>query len=574
MSQTDLESVLEIYRRLGARLVELSERSEARAPSDADVAVGALEFLRLERAALLESGAEFDDPDMELTDQWRRRTQERVDAARQAIEAVQEPDERSYLLYILVEAILDLSSARRAFLFEESVDALFSQIDGPDRESAAYLYATFLTRRLTRLPFEEIEKTRAKIAELCDELEDQAEYEDVMGRMALGTKIGLDRLEPDDASQDAVDDLHSRTVVDFSALETESGTLRFYCRTLVELLDEIPDAVLAPALRENYAGLKALLTGMEESVATGRRSKLGRPGPDFDGENEPLEEDELDELRALLTDVTVDLPSAVEDGEFLRAFVERTRAFGVVETVLGRIREALETCGADPDDPAFARRRLMYEKERAFYEAERDAWFAPAAQEAGRSPSDYQGTASKLAAIARLRFAFGNEEEGKNAVREALALAPKLTDRAAAARIYKELAEINAAFGKFKAARKLADAFLAEVEKFDDSVMVDFAIGDAFPLLIRLFDREKLDGALELVTSPRVRQIWSLAIEFESAARQYLNGGDGAAFREAAAKVADDAIDATRDDDPVVAAAALKDFANYIQRRFNELTRA
>ena len=34
------------------------------------------------------------------------------------------------------------------------------------------------------------------------------------------------------------------------------------------------------------------------------------------------------------------------------------------------------------------------------------------------------------------------------------------------------------------------------------------------------------------------------------------------------------AIDATRDDDPVVAAAALKDFANYIQRRFNELTRA
>ena len=374
-----------------------------------------------------------------------------------------------------------------------------------------------------------------------------------MGRMALGTKIGLDRLEPDDASQDAVDDLHSRTVVDFSALETESGTLRFYCRTLVELLDEIPDAVLAPALRENYAGLKALLTGMEESVATGRRSKLGRPGPDFDGENEPLEEDELDELRALLTDVTVDLPSAVEDGEFLRAFVERTRAFGVVETVLGRIREALETCGANPDDPAFARRRLMYEKERAFYEAERDAWFALAA---------------------RLRFAFGDEEEGKNAVREALALAPKLTDRAAAARIYKELAEINAASGKFKAARKLADALLAEVEKFDDSVMVDFVIGDAFPLLIRLFDREKLDGALERVTSPRVRQIWSLAIEFESAARQYLNGGDGAAFREAAAKVADDAVDATRDDDPVVAAAALKDFANYIQRRFNELTRA
>ncbi|MBQ3823068.1 MAG: hypothetical protein II807_08480, partial [Thermoguttaceae bacterium] len=113
MSQTDLESVLEIYRRLGARLVELSARSEARAPSDADVAVGALEFLRLERAALLESGAEFDDPDMELTDQWRRRTQERVDAARETIEGVQEPDVRSYLLYILVEAILDLSSARR-----------------------------------------------------------------------------------------------------------------------------------------------------------------------------------------------------------------------------------------------------------------------------------------------------------------------------------------------------------------------------------------------------------------------------------------------------------------------------
>ena len=216
----------------------------------------------------------------------------------------------------------------------------------------------------------------------------------------------------------------------------------------------------------------------------------------------------------------------------------------------------------------------MYGKERAFYEAERDAWFALAAKEAGRSPSDYQGTASKLAAIARLRFAFGDEEEGKNAVREALALAPKLTDRVAAARIDKELAEINAAFGKLKAARKLADAFLAEVGKFDDSVMVDFAIGDAFPLLIRLFDREKLDSALESVTSPRVRQIWSLAIEFESAARQYLNGGDGAAFREAAAKVADDAIDATRDDDPVVAAAALKDFANYIQRRFNELTRA
>ena len=113
MSQTDLESVLEIYRRLGARLVELSERSEARAPSDADVAVGALEFLRLERAALLESGAEFDDPDMELTDQWRRRTQERVDAARQAIEAVQESDERSYLLYILVEAIRMLTPDER-----------------------------------------------------------------------------------------------------------------------------------------------------------------------------------------------------------------------------------------------------------------------------------------------------------------------------------------------------------------------------------------------------------------------------------------------------------------------------
>ena len=39
-------------------------------------------------------------------------------------------------------------------------------------------------------------------------------------------------------------------------------------------------------------------------------------------------------------------------------------------------------------------------------------------------------------------------------------------------------------------------------------------------------------------------------------------------------ELADDAIDATRDDDPVVAAAALKDFANYIGRRFNELTRA
>ena len=42
LSQTALDSILELYRRLGARLVDLSERSETGAPSDADVAVGAL----------------------------------------------------------------------------------------------------------------------------------------------------------------------------------------------------------------------------------------------------------------------------------------------------------------------------------------------------------------------------------------------------------------------------------------------------------------------------------------------------------------------------------------------------
>ncbi len=570
LALTAVENVVELYRTLGKRAVEMSAESTLSPSVQTFVAIDSFEFLKFERDAQLAAGINCDEQNKEKTEEWRRHVQERIDFSNALIDSVEDDEEREYLRRVLLDAILNLSENSQNFLFEETADALVEKLGDSEGDVGAFRYALFWAKRLARLPLKEIERVHGKIVALCDSIDDQYEFERVMGTTSLGVSIGIERLDDEERTSESAINLHKIAVKEFAEISSEKEILLFYNDTLIKLMNEIPDSILETYLQDAYTGLKAILRGVAESLTSGKRSALGRPNCEDDDD---YAEEALEDLEIVVPQQEIATPEALKDGVFLRAFVKRWNAWGTIAKILERAREALDTIEADPNDHAFDRMRLIYHNEREFYEKERDAWLELARWAPSEPDLEYIEKARRLVRLARVEFLYGSCENAKNAVRDALKFIAKLTDINTAVDLYKELIDLHLRIKKTGPAKKMTDLLIAKIGSFSSKTMTDFVQDEVFTYFLRLFEPERVKDLINKFESPRKIRRWTANATIYYAVKEFKRSGDLAAFGEILKKVALGVSAAGKDADPIEEGEELKQLATFVAAQFEDLAK-
>lgn len=561
-----IDSLLKMNASFIARVEELAAQGDVASSARADAAISSLDLLRLERELRLKANADFDVS--ETAADWRERVGQSIASASNAIEAVEAEIEQDYLRRIMIAAILELAPRQGAFAWEQEVDAALDKIaDDDERQSALYPYALYLASRLIYLDDPELTEYCRKIDRLADELQDAYEYEHVVGALTAGAANSFLRQGRFVPVADALEDVEGLDAPELK-LETEEGLLRFYNELALEDLDDLDAQDYENRLDDAYRGLKASIARIEKTIETGVRIVTD----EGEEEEEELDESEVDEVRLLLNDLAIANPSALKDGEYARAFVQRHQAFNTIEKTLAILAEASRTVES-ADASVSARAKAFYRGSADFYASEREKWFALALELTQNAEPTLERDAlaiqaDRAAALGRMEFLYGDEERGKTAVRLALGAIPKLDEPSDRIAAYKSLTETHLTIKKIKPAKKLLDAMDAEIGKIDELLMFEHKKIEALPLYLRLCGEDRVDEILESLETDPVRLRQTLRVQAAYAVKAYQASGDLDALNAELDEIVEKALENESRSDPVVAAAAFRELAVFTAERF------
>lgn len=500
---------LDATRRLFQRLFERLAPFIADVPNAnerANAAVKALEILRLESRFLPPASPLA--PSEPSVDDWRRRVKTALEAVEREISTVESRAERAYLRRLVIDAALSLNACDATFFTEPFSDALLAAIDdSEERQNALVAYATRLAARIHRFPQSDASE-RAKAFALLDEIEDLRVFERAAGTVAAAVLLDATRrpnspsLSPNDANATDVtldltpfgDDVASV----WEQFESPGGFLELCERASAEFFDALSPLSPTPqeiALRqalnaETRRQLAALATALDADVA-------------LDGS--PLDEDARAELQNVVGEAVIESPIAIENGEFFRAFLERSRNLAAFFPIFKRLDEA-ENAANNANGCAVSVYRLSVSE----CAEEKTRWLEAARRVAARSAAfdaDVRARLDCLTTYAELEFQFGDKTNGKNAVREALGLLPRLSSPFERASIYRRLVAAHISASYLKAAQKLAALWKAELDAIEPEDLRDAGLVDAFALYSQAvkLDEATLSEFAESLVSPLAR---------------------------------------------------------------------
>lgn len=113
-----------------------------------------------------------------------------------------------------------------------------------------------------------------------------------------------------------------------------------------------------------------------------------------------------------------------------------------------------------------------------------------------------------------------------------------------------------------KPAARLAALLDEKISALTETLMSDHHRSEAFALYIQAFDAERLEEALSSFASHTFQTSWRAKRLVAKAFVNFNERGDEQALRQELEEVAD-YLEETQEDDPFLAAAALRDLAEY-----------
>ena len=454
----------------------------ANANERANAYVKSLEILNLERCFLHKS----------TPDDWRRRVETTLETIVREISTVESRPERSYLRRLALDAALNLNANDATFFVAPFVDALLGEIDeSEERQNALVAYATRLADRLSRFPTRD-EAERLQAFTLLEEIEDLRLFERAAADVVAAVLFNSTRR--DDAPALAISDCATLDLTSFGAdvaetweqFESPGGFLELCERASVERFALSCDT--APTEREIALrqALSAETRRRLETILTALDSGLADDGS-------PLDDAERSELQSVVDEAVIASPFALKNGEFFRAFLERSRNLAAFVPLLERLAEAENAdVGAAPNiyrDEIYRRLSLNCAEEKT-------RWLDSVRQVASRFSAfeaDQRVKLDRLTTLAEIEFRFGDKTNGKNAVREALAALPRLESPFERASIYRRLVAAHIQASYPKAAQKLASLWKTELDAIVPEDLRDAALLDALDLYAQAVKQDATD---------------------------------------------------------------------------------
>lgn len=502
------DAFLAPFRPVFQRLFEQANEIVSQAPNAnerANAAVKSLKFIHLE-SFLYSTSSKFDDA---LLVDWRRRAESALETVRKTIATVESRTERAYLRRLALDAALLLNACDRTFFVERTADALLEEIDDEEeRQNALVDYSRRLAARIERFGLSGSPE-RAKALAQLEEIEDLRVFEEAAATVLAA--VLFDAARRDAAPLVAVDD---SDVLDatldltpfgddvanaWEQFESESGFLELCERAATDAFaSSAARFASSPATSQEIALRQAF------NAETRRRLTSIFNALDADGDDSSLEEDERDELQSVVDEAVVESPFALENGEFFRAFLERSRNLDAFFPIFERLAEA-EKSVADASDAANAYFRSFYRFDAETLTAEKARWLE-SARRVATFEGDLSVKADRLTTSANIEFQFGDKTAGKNVVRRLLNLLPRLESPFERARIYRRLVETHLASYP-KTAQKLAALWKTEIDAIEPEDFRDAALGDAFDLYAQAvkLDVETISNFLDSIAAPLVR---------------------------------------------------------------------
>lgn len=536
------------FRPVFQRFFERANEIVSQAPNAnerANASVKALKFIHLE-SILYATSPELADA---LLADWRRRAESAIMTARQAIATVESRTERAYLRRLALDAALLLNACDRTFFVEQTADALLAEIDDEEeRQNALVDYSRRLAARIERFGLSDSPE-RAKALAQLEEIEDLRVFEEAAATVVAA--VLFDAARRDAAPLVAVadsDDLDATLDLTpfgddvanaWEQFESESGFLELCERAATDAF-----ASSAARFASSPASAQEIALRQAFNAETRRRLTSILNALDADGDDSPLDEDERDELQSVVDEAVVASPFALENGEFFRAFLERSRNLDAFFPIFQRLDEA-EKSVADASDAANAYLRSFYQFDAETLAAEKARWLE-SARRVATLEGDLSVKIDRLTTSADIEFQFGDKTAGKNVVRRLLNLLPRLESPFERAHIYRRLVETHLTASYPKTAQKLAVLWKAEIDAIEPEDFRDAALGDAFDLYAQAvkFDDERISNFLNTISAPLVRLDCETRAEF---ARLFSQAGapdklDGASLASSVATLIDAAV--------------------------------
>ena len=510
-----LESTRSLFQRLFERLASFIA-DVPNANERANAAVKSLEILQLERRFFPAATLGFSEPPV---DDWRRRVEQALEAVERDVLTVESRSERAYLRRLALDAALALNACDATFFVERFADAFLAEIDdAEERQNALVAYATRLAVRIARFP-RNAAPERAKAFAALDEIEDLRLFESAAADVVAA--VLFDAIQCNDApnvapNADATLDLtpFGNDVAEaWEQFESPGGFLELCERASVKFF---ADRTPLPPTPQEVALRRAL------NVETRRRLEalLIALDADVDLEGSPLDEDAREELQNVVDEAVVESPFALENGEFFRAFFERSRNLDAFFPIFERLDEAEKASLAPVDatrvPDASSPNSNLNIGYRSFYALtssecaeEKSRWLETTRRLAAHSDAfdaDLYVKLDRLTTYAELEFQFGDKTNGKNAVRQTLGLLPRLDSPFERAYIYRRLVALHISSYP-KTAQKLAALLKSELDAIEPDDLRDAGLVDAFELYAQAvkLDAEPISNFIDSLASRLAR---------------------------------------------------------------------
>lgn len=497
----DFSSFRLVFQRLFDRASELVSQAD-NANERANAVIKSLEILRLERLVYTSSSGE------NFLADWRSRVATSLETVRETIATVESRTERAYLRRLALDAALALNACDEIFFVEPTADALLAEIDNAEeRQNALVAYSRRLADRIARFRLSDAPE-RAKALAQLEEIEDLRIFEEAAATVVAA--VLFDATRRDDAPLVAVSNRDDATldltpfgndVADvWEQFESPGGFLELCERAARDVFAFYSAAGSAAPLPQEIA-LRQAFNAETRRRLTQIATALDA---DVDLDGAPLDDDALDELQSVVDEAVVSSPFALENGEFFRAFLERSGNLAAYFPIFERLVEAEKTVSAtrnvSPDSalPSNATdyRRSFYRNDADFFAAEKTRWLESArnvATSLSADADDLYDELDNLTTSAEIEFRFGDKTVAKNVVRKLLGRLPRLDTAFERAQFYERLVDAHIEASYPKAAQKLASLWKAEMDAIEPEDFRDAALGDGFDLYAQVV---KLDATL------------------------------------------------------------------------------
>lgn len=473
----------------------------------ANALIKSLEILNLERRFTNDSTYES----------WRLRVATTLESLNSEISSVESRSERSYLRRLTLDAALALNAGDATFFAAPFVDALLAEIDeSEERQNALIAYATRLADRLSHFPpRDEAERTQAFT--LLEEIEDLRLFERAAANVVAAVLFnatqhnGAPALPLSAAAPLDLTPFGDDVAETWEQFESPGGFLELCERASAErcalFCDTAPtrqEIALRQALSdETQRRLEAILTALDAGLAA---------------DGSPLEDEERSELQSVVDEAVIESPFALKNGEFFRAFLERSRNLSAFLPIFERLVEA-ENALAATDANAY--RVEIYRFLSLNVDEEKTRWLESARQVASRFSAfeaDLRVKLDRLTTLAEIELRFGDKTNGKNAVRETLGALPRLESPFERANIYRRLVAAHIQASYPKAAQKLASLWKAELDAIVPEDLRDAALLDAFDLYAQAVkqDEAALSAFAQSLASPLASLVGAARLQLAS----------------------------------------------------------